>query len=154
MYGVRYLEDLLETNYRVPGLKRLQCRHWVKKHCFRLVTCLYRHELIPSHQPVCSYVERGTVCPLHKCSNCFFSHRSTSEVPTEPLAHGSTSLISEYQMKLKELACNVNPIDCHDRRSILETILYSDIDLANLGTDGNALNLSILDFPLRNTSMT
>jgi len=151
MYAVRYLHDMLQANYRSPGLKRLQCRHWVKKHCFRLVTCLYRHELIPSHIPLCSHVERGATCPRQLSHDCLFTHKSSSspDVPTQPIASNTAALCSELEALTKELACNVNPFDRNGQRSTLESIIYTDEDIRDLESGRLSFNLAQMDYPAR-----
>lgn len=140
---------MLQANYRAPGLKRLQCRHWVKKHCFRLVTCLYRHELIPSHIPLCSHVERGTTCPREMCNDCLFLHKNSSspDVPTQPIGSNTAALFSELEALTKELACNVNPFDRNGHKPTLKSIIYTDEDIKDLESGRLTFNLAQIDYP-------
>jgi len=146
MFCNNYLNSLLKTHHNTPGLKRLQCRHWVRRHCFRRIACHYRHEIIPAHMPLCSYNEKALICPLERNFLCVYRHDESEikrNVPIHPptMTHAEsnqqkyrTSKIIEatkssmelkLQAAVKSIACLVNVIEMV---SFDQSIVYSEKD--------------------------
>lgn len=145
MFASNYLSQVLANHYRTPGLKRLLCRHWVRKHCFRRLACHYRHEIIPTHLPRCANNERGIACMFDKQGGCIFKHDGAEgDVPMQPNFSGNNStapsveriikfhketLSAKASALLKSKLCLVNPIDV-PLYSAVNSFLYNESDQA------------------------